>query len=119
MSNKFSVIQVARICHQANKAYCESLGDFSQQDWESAPQWQRDSAIQGVEFHFAAYRAPKDSHENWRALKESEGWKYGPIKNAETKEHPCLVPYESLPEEQKVKDALFQAICSSLQYRGL
>lgn len=116
---KFSTVQIARICHQANKAYCESLGDFSQQTWEYAPDWQRNSAIQGVEFHSGGYNTPEESHENWMALKIAEGWKYGPVKNAGTKEHPCLVPYAELPVEQKVKDELFQAICNVLLYKNL
>jgi hypothetical protein len=41
--------QIARMCHQTNKAWCELNGDNSK-DWDEAQQWQRDSAIKGVEF---------------------------------------------------------------------
>src|SRR5437879_1359495 len=47
MQNK-QVEQVAKICHEANRAYCETIGDNSQPTWEKAPQWQKDSAINGV-----------------------------------------------------------------------
>ncbi len=38
----------AQIAHETNRAYCQSIGDQSQPPWESAPDWQRDSAIKGV-----------------------------------------------------------------------
>lgn len=34
--------QIAKVCHEANKAYCETLGDYSQPEWEAAPAWQKD-----------------------------------------------------------------------------
>ena len=33
-------LQIARICHAANKALCEAFGDTSQKDWEDAENWQ-------------------------------------------------------------------------------
>ena len=102
---------VAKICHEANKAYCESLGDASQVAWEHAPAWQRDSAIKGVKFNLDNPDAPASaSHDSWLEVKRNDGWKYGKIKDAEKKEHPCFVPYEQLPESQKAKDHLFKAI---------
>ena len=110
-----NVEEVAKICHEANKAYCETLDDDSQPSWEDAPQWQKDSAIEGVRFTVYHPDAPPSaSHESWLKLKEKEGWKYGTEKNAEKKEHPCFVPYDELPQEQKIKDHLFQGIVKSL-----
>jgi hypothetical protein len=40
-------------------------------------------------------------------LKRSEGWEHGETKDVERKTHPCLVPYDELPPEQKRKDELF------------
>lgn len=57
---------------------------------------------------------PSDSHESWLKEKELSGWKYGPIKDPEKKEHPCFVPYDELPVEQKVKDYLFKQVVISL-----
>lgn len=112
---KFEVTTVARVCHEANRAYCQSIGDFSQQGWEYAPQWQRDSAIKGVEFCLEHPEAPPSAnHDAWLEHKRSEGWVYGPAKDEIRKEHPCMVPYEQLPEEQKRKDALFKNICLAL-----
>ena len=110
-----SVTHIARVCHEANKAYCESIGDTSQKSWEQAEQWQRDSAIKGVQFRLNNPDAPQSAqHDSWMADKLAEGWTYGPEKMPESKIHNCLVPYDQLPEEQRRKDALFQAVVDSL-----
>lgn len=105
---------IARVTHQVNKAYCESIGDFSQPEWHDAPKWQRDSAINGVKFHLKNPNAtPKDSHKSWLAEKFKDGWKFGPVKDPEKKEHPCYRPYEELPQEQRSKDYLFKEVVES------
>lgn len=104
------VWNIARICHEANRAYCFSIGDTSQLPWPDAPEWQKDSAFKGVEFHLSGERTPEESHESWLAEKKAQGWKYGPMKNVDAKEHPCFLPYSELPEAQQVKDKLFSAI---------
>lgn len=101
---------IAKICHQANKAYCEAIGDNTQLDWEDAPEWQRTSAINGVNFHLGGARSPGDSHKNWMDEKLSQGWKYGVTKDEEKKTHPCLVPFNKLPLGQQAKDYIFTNI---------
>lgn len=46
----------------------------------------------------------KNVHEVWAKTRIEQGWKYGETRNDEKKEHPCLVPYEELPEEERVYD---------------
>jgi hypothetical protein len=112
------LIHVAKICHEANKALCESLGDHSQVSFVDAEKWQIDSAILGVKFNLENPDAPASaSHDSWLAEKEATGWKYGSVKDLKKKEHPCYVPYEQLPKEQQAKDHLFKAVVSAL--RGL
>lgn len=110
---------IAQICHEANRAYCRTLGDESQPPWESAPEWQRQSAINGVKFHIAHPKAGAcASHESWLKEKEETGWKWGPVKDPAKKEHPCMVPYEELPLEQRRKDYIFCGIfiaCTSCE----
>lgn len=102
---------IAELCHEANRAYCKTLGDNSQPTWGEAPEWQKQSAINGVEFHQRNPNAgPSGSHENWLKLKLEQGWKYGPVKDPDTKTHPCCIPYAALPPEQQMKDAIFVAI---------
>lgn len=102
---------IARVCHEANRALCEAYGDTTQKQWEESPTWQKESAISGVRFHIEHPDAgPDASHVEWMRHKEADGWKYGAVKNESAKEHPCMVPYEQLPVEQRVKDYVFRAI---------
>lgn len=109
------VEDVAAIAHEANRAYCIQLGDTSQPIWHCAPAWQRKSAIEGVRFHLANPDAtPEQSHENWMAEKIRDGWEWGPRKDPAARTHPCLVPYDQLPEVQRAKDHLFAAVVRAL-----
>lgn len=111
-----NIQNIAKLCHESNRIYCQLIGDNSQLTWENAPEWQRTSAINGVKFHLENLNAlPSHSHENWLKEKESEGWKYGPIKDIEKKEHPCFVPYNELSLEQRIKDSLFISIVHNLK----
>jgi hypothetical protein len=108
--------EIARVCHIVNRGYCLALGDNSQPPWDAAPDWQKQSAVNGVKFHLAHPNAsPSHSHESWLAEKKAAGWKYGPTKDPEKKEHPCFVPYRDLPVEQKAKDYLFKAVVDALR----
>jgi hypothetical protein len=107
---------LAEICHNINKAYCEAIGDTSQVEWDKAPSWQRESAIAGVNLHLSdPSTTAEESHKSWLRLKISHGWVWGLNKDADKKEHPCIVPYEKLPKEQQVKDHLFKATIESLR----
>lgn len=105
------VHDVARICHEVNREYCQASGDDSQVPWHQAPEWQRESAIKGVA-HLRAHpeSTPEDSHKLWMAEKESKGWVYGEVKDPDSLTHPCMVPYDELPFDQRLKGSLFQAV---------
>lgn len=102
---------IAEICHEANRAYCITRGDLSQKPWGHADDWQKESAIKGVKFALEhPFGHPSGQHDAWSKDKLASGWKFGPVKDAEKKEHPCLVPWSELPSAQKRKDVLFKAI---------
>ena len=110
------VMHIASVCHEANRAWCEANGDFSQKPWGTAETWQIISAEKGVEFRLENPDAlPSAQHDAWSADKIADGWKYGVVKDADKKEHPCLVPFEELPEFQQKKDTLFTAIVDALK----
>ncbi len=46
----------------------------------------------------------KNVHEVWAQTRIEQGWRYGEERNDELKQHPCLIPYEELTEEEKVYD---------------
>ncbi|MCJ2037042.1 hypothetical protein [Methylobacterium sp. J-068] len=45
-----TVEAIARACHEANRAICETYADQSQTPWSEAEGWQGDSAVKGVRF---------------------------------------------------------------------
>lgn len=107
---------IAQVCHEVNRAYCQAMGDHSQVPWHDAPDWQRMSAIHGVELHLAnPHASPAASHEAWMAEKLAAGWEYGPVKDTAAKRHPCLVPFDQLPREQQAKDYIFRAVVHALR----
>jgi hypothetical protein len=106
---------IAQVAHEVNRAYCLAIGDTSQVAWADAPDWQKDSAINGVKFKLSNLAAtPEDQHQSWLDQKAKDGWVYGEVKDAEKKTHPCIIPYAELPESQKAKDYLFVAVVTSL-----
>lgn len=134
---------VARICHETMRAYCEFLDHWQKPvatapsiskeppkpttvpvatspappgSWEAAEQWQRDSIIAGVKFRVEHSGCTfSEQHDAWRKSKLAAGWKFGPVKDSAKKEHPCLVAYEDLPGSQRYKDALFCAVVDALK----
>lgn len=103
------------VSHNVNRAYCLAIGDDSQVDWSDAPDWQKKSAITGVKMHEANPDMKESaSHESWLKEKTDDGWVYGEVKDVEKKTHPCCVPYDELPVEQKAKDFIFGAVVKQL-----
>ena len=46
----------------------------------------------------------KNTHEVWSAGRLKEGWVFGETRDDAKKQHPCLIPYEELPESEKEFD---------------
>ena len=71
--------------------------------------------MSGVTFHLTNPDAGDSaSHEEWMRDKVERGWVPGPVKDADRKEHPCIVPFNQLPMEQRAKDTLFRAVVHAL-----
>jgi len=51
-------------------------------------------------------RLSENIHENWAAQRIRDGWSYGTVRDDLKKTHPCLVPYEELPESERDYDRL-------------
>lgn len=98
---------IAGAAHTANVAYCCGIGDHgSRTPWKHESQELRASVLSGVNVALGG-ATPEQCHEGWVARKRAEGWKYGPVKDADAKTHPCMLSYGDLPPEQKLKDELF------------
>lgn len=110
-----TIQSIARLCHEVNRAYCVSLGDLSQLPWEMAPDWQRQSSVNGVALAVQNPDAtPETMHEAWMLAKQNDGWRYGASKDPLRKQHPCMVPYDKLPPAQRAKDHIFLALVRAI-----
>ncbi|MEV3895282.1 RyR domain-containing protein [Streptomyces anulatus] len=111
-------MQIARVCHDANRAWQVATGDPAvSPGWDEAPEWQRDAAVDGVRQALRGASA-EELHESWLEFKRADGWTYGAVKDGAARTHPCLVPYAELPPEQRQKDTLFGAIVAALSGRA-
>lgn len=108
--------RIARVCHEANRAYSLEISDGMQlPEWDMASPQHRESLRYGVSFRLQNPDAATEAQHNaWMETKLSQGWVYGEIKNEVQKTHPCLVQYPQLPESQRIKDRLFCAIVAAL-----
>jgi hypothetical protein len=121
--NLNTVELLAQLAHEINRAYCAGLGDTSQTAWTgfhddaehspaelAAMTARNESARAGVRAVLnGEASSPEEQHDLWMRTKLEEGWRHGERKDEIAKTHPCLVPYEQLPPEQRVKDHLFRA----------
>lgn len=105
----------AQGAHEINRVWCLAHGDNSALPWSEAPDWQKQSAKEGVRVALGG-ASPQELHESWAADKIKNGWVYGPVKDPNAKTHPCLVPYQDLPKIQKDKDFLFSATVKALAH---
>ena len=115
--NELAIFAIAALAHSMNMAYCRALGDHSHLPWADAPSDQKESVIAGVRMHLANPNAtPEELHAAWLAQKLADGWTHGDVKDIEAKTHPSCLPYDELPEAQRVKDYLFkQAVHSAAE----
>lgn len=108
---KRMILLIAMTCYEVNRGYCRALDENDPTvPWAEASKETIESTVAGVEAHLQETGlTPEQSHGLWLQDKIDDGWKYGKKKDVEKKTHPCLVPYDQLPKDQRVKDHLFAA----------
>lgn len=107
--------RISVLAHEANRIWALLHGDTSAVSYVDAPQWQKESLHAGVaSIANGTITTPEEAHEAWADHKLKAGWVHGFVKNPDTKEHPCLVPYDQLPPEQRAKDAIFFGLVTTL-----
>lgn len=109
----FSVEDIARVCHEANRELQVLLGDPVSPPWDECDVTMQESVKHGVRVAQEG-NGPQELHRQWRMVREALGWVYGPEKDAEEKTHPNLVDWNDLPPLQRAKDQLFHAVVSGL-----
>jgi hypothetical protein len=103
---------IARAVYEAVCLYWELTGHAS------SPRWEEVSQIQAACRHSVKFAlrnpTPGAYHEDWRAAWHSEGWVYGPAYDSARRTSPALVPYEEVPDVDKVKDRIIVNITQAL-----
>lgn len=106
---------IARVVHEALRAYRAELGEAALPAWDDAPDWQRAATLAAVEFRLAHPDAgPEAQHDAWVAQTRAAGWTHGPVHDAAARTHPDLLPYDQLAEGARRKDALVAAVVRAL-----
>jgi hypothetical protein len=57
------------------------------------------------------FTSPEEAHDSWWRQYEEMGWVYGPVRDPVKKTHPDMVPFGELGWEERIKDAVFIALC--------
>ncbi|MFC4726314.1 RyR domain-containing protein [Glycocaulis abyssi] len=114
-SGKTDIETIARVCHEAVRAYCEALGETALPPWDEAEDWQVEATLAAVCFRVENPDAsPGDQHQQWMEEKRRSGWQFGHTRNDHLRTHPMMVPFEALPATEKRKDLLFQRVVDAL-----
>ncbi|WP_033345559.1 RyR domain-containing protein [Catenuloplanes japonicus] len=111
-SEPASIDVISWVCHAANRAFQQAMGD-ARPSAEEPEEWER-AATEASVRRVLAGATPAQLHADWCDLKYRDGWRYGPDKDPVARTHPCLVPYDRLPDAERRKDALFHAIVRAL-----
>ena len=58
-------------------------------------------------------------HITWMNQRIKEGWSYGPGRDDEKKQTPCIIPFQNLPEIEKEYDRITaRTVINTLQNEG-
>src|SRR4051812_29434358 len=63
-----------------------------------------DSIVLPAELAALTERLAENAHDLWAAQRAAQGWTYGTQRDDAKKLHPCLIPYDQLPESEKEYD---------------
>ncbi len=109
------LLNIARVCHEAHRAWCAANGDHAHKPWDEAEEYQRETTLWGVRL---LLRCPgitdEEHHDLWWMNKLRDDWCHDSTRDSAAKTHPGMVPYSEMPEYQRKKKPLFRAIVMAL-----
>lgn len=99
---------IATICYNALHA-----NNAVQIPWEALPQWKKLIYISSIHFQSMAPHTLDEIHNHWVSHMTAQGWVYGLVYDPVAKEHPSILPLDSLAPADVSRVALLKAICDS------
>lgn len=110
-----AITRIAQVMHETMRAWQKANGQAPAPPWSRAPKWMRESSAASVVWRIANPNASDSAqHDQWTAQKEADGWRHGRVKDGKKKTHPMMVPYNQLPEFERRKDTLVNAVIDAL-----
>lgn len=111
---RYSLEEIARVCHEANRAMQRNLNEPGRSMlWDLESDFVKENTINGVRLIRLGY-SKEEMHAEWCERMQEGGWKWGPVKDRLKLEHPCLVAYRDLPSTQRHKTEVIRAIVVTL-----
>lgn len=103
-----AVMEIARVAHEVVRGYRVLMGDDSCPPWEEMGHPERQSAAhQVITVLKLKHLTVAQMHADYVETERQNGWVYGETFNADLKHNPLLVPFDQLPEAQRIEDGLF------------
>lgn len=110
-----AAMRVARVMHEAVRAWQKANGQPASPPWSKAPTWMKTASREAVLWRLANPDAPASAqHGQWLSEKKAAGWRYGKVKDGLRKTHPLMVAYRDLPVVERRKDRLVAAVVGAL-----
>lgn len=103
------IVGLAKICHEAQRAFCQTMGDFSHPNWDLTSPWYQKVMVECVTFVFNKVSDVNQLHIFWSSQMTALGWSYGLVFNEKEKEHPNLKNFNDISFEEQIKYAIFMA----------
>ena len=101
-------LEIAKLCHEANRQYCIDNQLKAGAVWDETPLHIQESIVAGVAEVIADPKVtPAESHQKWVDYKTKQGWKFDKVLNVGKKLHPNLVPFKKLSKDEQIKDKIF------------
>lgn len=93
---------LAEICHEAHKAYWNTLADTQMTPWAITRPEVKLDYIRSVAFLLEhPGKSPRQAHEAWVKKMKAAGWTHAPVGDPEKKQHPLLLSYDGLEPRQQ------------------
>lgn len=103
--------KIAEQAHAVNNVWTKEVGNETRPEWNTLSQEDKEHYIHAVSNAIdSKLYSPAEAHKQWSTWMLAQGWEHGEY-NRDEKKHPNLIPFEQLPESEKVKDILFIAVC--------